>query len=68
MTRSGYFPPALILRVNAKLRDSSYRSSPVPPILLPYVRTIRAMTEHDINRSFEQAQAMVDEDTSRGGN
>jgi len=67
VSRSGYFPPALILRVNAKLRDSSYRSSPIPAILVPYIRTIRAMTEHDINRSFELAQAMVEEDANHGG-
>ncbi len=63
MTRSGYFPPAQILRVNAKLRDAAYRSSPVPAILLPYVRTIRAMTEHDINRSFELALVMLAEES-----
>ncbi len=62
MTRSGYFHPVLILRINAMLRNSSYRTSPVPPILVPYLRTIRDMTEHDINRSFELALSMLAEE------
>lgn len=67
MTRSGYLPSAQILRVNAMLRDTSYRSSRVSAALLPFINMIRAMTEHDINRSFELAQAMLAEDSNHGG-
>jgi hypothetical protein len=63
VTRTGYLPPAPILRVNARLRDVAYTLIPASAILLPHIRDIRSMTEHDINRSFELALVMLAEES-----